>query len=82
MTTHDAWALVCRLFAGGTPPPDPRAAGDMQGGIVPQGANPPEPSGTTPTSTPAQPSAAVRRLRETINKRRAAQAAAANAGVR
>ena len=19
MTTHDAWALVCRLFAGGTP---------------------------------------------------------------
>ncbi|MEO7071576.1 MAG: hypothetical protein ABI300_00835 [Rhodanobacter sp.] len=67
--------------AGGTPP-DPRAAGDMQGGIVPQRANPPEPSGMTPTSTPAQPSAAVRRLRETINKRRAAQAAAANAGVR
>ena len=74
------------------PPADASARGDVQAeglepesAFAPQATNPP----ATPAPSPAQrapaattPSAAVRRLRETIQKRRAAQAAAAQQGVR
>ena len=74
------------------PPTDPSARGDVQAeGIEPESAFAPHAAGipATPAPSPAQsappaatPSAAVRRLRETIQKRRAAQAAAAQQGVR
>jgi general secretion pathway protein N len=78
------------------PPVDASTRGDVRAeGIEPESAFAPQAADTSapqaPAPTPARtqrapaeatPSAAVRRLRETIQKRRAAQAAAAQQGVR
>jgi general secretion pathway protein N len=78
----------------GKPPAPPAADASARGGVQAEGIEPesafaPRAANTPATPAPAQrapaaatPSAAVRRLRETIQKRRAAQAAAAQQGVR